>query len=66
MLTLLSNRTHEVITGVYITSSKKQISFSCITQVTFKKLSSKEINDYIAQDNPLDKAGGYGIQDWIG
>ena len=66
MLTLLSNKTHEVITGVYITSSKKQISFSCITKVTFKRLSLSEINNYIKQNSPLDKAGGYGIQDWIG
>lgn len=66
MLTLLSNRTHKVITGVYITSIEKQISFSCATKVTFRKLSTEEINNYIKKHNPMDKAGGYGIQDWIG
>ncbi|MEE2931389.1 MAG: Maf family nucleotide pyrophosphatase [Bacteroidota bacterium] len=66
MLSLLSNRTHEVITGVYITSIKKQISFSSSTKVTFSVLSEREINYYIKKSNPFDKAGGYGIQDWIG
>ena len=66
MLSLLSNRTHEVITGVYITSIKKQISFSSSTKVTFSVLSEEEINYYIKKSNPFDKAGGYGIQDWIG
>ena len=44
----------------------QEIIFSSTTEVTFKKLSGKEINYYITNFNPLDKAGGYGVQDWIG
>lgn len=66
MLKDLSMKTHKVITGVYITSKKKQFHFTESTQVTFKKLHEYEINYYIDKYNPFDKAGGYGIQEWIG
>ena len=66
MLSDLSNKSHQVITGVCIKKLDKEITFSNTTQVTFKKLSKEEINYYIKYYNPLDKAGGYGIQDWIG
>ena len=66
MLTKLSNRTHKVITGVFIRTVKQNILFSTTTKVTFKKLSNEEINFYINNYKIKDKAGSYGIQDWIG
>jgi septum formation protein len=66
MLTFLSNDGHQVITGVSISSTEKSISFSVNTKVFFKKLSSEEINFYIKNYKPFDKAGAYGIQEWIG
>lgn len=66
MLQKLSGKTHEVITSVCIKSLQKEDIFNCITKVTFKELSSKEIQFYIDNYNPMDKAGAYGIQDWIG
>lgn len=66
MLRLLSGHTHEVITGVCLTTSEKQKSFSVSTDVTFKKLSEEEIDYYVTNYHPLDKAGAYGIQEWIG
>lgn len=67
MLKKLSGKTHSVFTGVTIIKKgeKKNISktFSCETKVTFYKLSDKEINNYIATGEPLDKAGAYGIQE---
>ena len=65
-LSKLSGNTHKVITGVCIKSHQKEISFSTITLVTFNTLTKKEINFYINNLNPFDKAGAYGIQDWIG
>ena len=62
----LSGNTHKVITGVCVKSINKEVTFSVITMVTFKKLSHKEIEYYINNFNPFDKAGAYGIQDWIG
>lgn len=62
----LSNTFHEVITGVCLKSKNKQVSFKCITKVFFKKLTNSEILYYIDNYNPFDKAGAYGIQDWIG
>jgi septum formation protein len=62
----LSENTHKVITGVCIKNYQKEILFSTITLVTFNKLTKKEINFYINNFNPFDKAGAYGIQDWIG
>lgn len=66
MLQKLSGKTHEVITSVCIKSLQKEDIFNCITKVTFKELSNEEIQFYIDNYNPMDKAGAYGIQDWIG
>ena len=66
MLHQLSNRTHQVITGVCITTAEKQRRFSVITDVTFKALTDEEIDYYITNYQPFDKAGAYGIQEWIG
>jgi septum formation protein len=66
MLHTLSNRSHKVITGVCIASKQKSHSFSVVTTVLFKELSSVEIDFYIQKFKPFDKAGGYGIQEWIG
>lgn len=67
MLRLLSGRTHEVITGVTIVESGREPRcFATTTLVTFKQLTDDEINYYIANYRPFDKAGAYGIQEWIG
>jgi len=66
MLQKLSNKTHQVITGVVLQSKKKKVAFSVITDVTFKQLSDNEIKYYVSNYKPLDKAGAYGIQEWIG
>ncbi len=66
MLQSLSNTTHEVITSVCFTTKTIQKTINSITQVTFKKLTNKEINYYIDTYKPFDKAGAYGIQEWIG
>ena len=66
MLKLISGRTHQVITGVTLTTTTRQQSFSVETDVTFKSLSDEEINYYIQHYKPYDKAGAYGIQEWIG
>jgi septum formation protein len=66
MIHELSGNTHEVITGVNLLSAKKEISFSESTKVTFEKLSDEEIDYYITKFKPFDKAGAYGIQEWIG
>jgi septum formation protein len=62
----LSGESHEVISGVCIRSDKKEVVFSSITEVFFTNLSDAEINLYIARYKPFDKAGSYGIQQWIG
>ena len=62
----ISNNTHQVITGVSILSSLKEVTFSVSTKVTFETLSDEEINYYINKFKPFDKAGAYGIQEWIG
>ncbi|MDR2086935.1 MAG: Maf-like protein [Dysgonamonadaceae bacterium] len=66
MLRTLSGKSHEVITGVCITSRKKQKTFYAVSQVTFAALDEKEIDYYIEKYNPYDKAGAYGVQEWIG
>ena len=65
-LRVLSGRKHQVITGVCLRSSEKQKSFFASTDVYFKDLSDAEINYYIEYYKPYDKAGAYGIQEWIG
>ena len=62
----LSGHEHQVISGVCLTSLHKQKSFFSITNVRFKKLSLEEIEYYVTEFGPFDKAGGYGIQEWIG
>ncbi len=65
-LSNLSSKTHKVITGVCIRTIKNIKSFSCSTKVTFEKITDEEINYYIQKYEPFDKAGSYGIQEWIG
>lgn len=62
----LSSQTHDVITGVCISSCKKTLSFSCLTSVTFNSMDENDIDYYIKKYKPFDKAGSYGIQEWIG
>lgn len=66
MLEFLSNTTHEVITGVSLMTCENQLVFSVISKVTFGELSALDINKYVDSGLPMDKAGAYGIQDWIG
>jgi septum formation protein len=66
MLSQLSGKTHLVITGVCILSKEREESFDDTTEVTFKKLSDEEIEFYVDNYKPFDKAGAYGAQDWIG
>ncbi len=66
ILTSLSGNKHEVITAVCLRSHKKTISFYASTEVYFKELSKEEIYHYIENYKPFDKAGAYGIQEWIG
>lgn len=66
MLRLISGKTHQVVTGVCLTTTKQQRHFSVSTDVTFKNLPENEINYYITKYKPFDKAGAYGIQEWIG
>jgi len=62
----ISGNTHEVITGVCLLSTEKQVTFFSSTKVTFDLLSDEEINYYIDNYRPFDKAGAYSIQEWIG
>jgi len=62
----ISGNTHEVITGVSLLSLSKVVTFSVTTRVTFEELSDEEIEFYIDNFKPYDKAGAYGIQEWIG
>lgn len=66
MLRRLSGRTHQVVTGVCLTTREQHRDFSVTTQVTFKCLTDEEIGYYVDHYHPLDKAGAYGIQEWIG
>ncbi len=66
MLRTLAGRTHEVITGVCLTSKTRQESFSATTQVTFAHFGDEAIDYYIEKYRPFDKAGSYGVQEWIG
>lgn len=66
MLRKLSDDWHEVITSVCFTTTKKQITVNNITKVKFKNLTDDEIDYYITNYEPYDKAGAYGIQEWIG
>lgn len=66
MLHALSGKTHKVVTGVSLSATDKERSFAVATDVTFKDLSDSEIDYYVSHYHPLDKAGAYGIQEWIG
>lgn len=66
MLRSLSGRTHEVVTAVTIRDAVTEYSFSDVTEVVFEPLSDEEIAYYIDRYKPFDKAGAYGIQEWIG
>lgn len=66
MLQQLSGKEHQVITGVCLTAQHKQKSFHSISNVQFKNLTDSEIEYYVSEFQPYDKAGAYGIQEWIG
>ncbi len=66
MLKDLSGKKHQVLTGVCLLSTEKKVSFYASTDVWFKELSDAEINYYLENFRPYDKAGAYGIQEWIG
>lgn len=66
MLRKLSGKQHDVITGVTLRAAKDMVSFADITEVYFRDLSESEIEYYITHYQPFDKAGAYGIQEWIG
>ena len=66
MLRELSGHTHQVITGVTLASDKGMQTFSEVTEVEFAELTDDEISYYVEKYRPLDKAGAYGIQEWIG
>lgn len=66
MLLFLADKTHKVATGVTITTQDRRTSFTTVTEVTFGPLSDEEIDYYVDNFQPFDKAGAYGIQEWIG
>ena len=66
MLRSLSGKTHSVFTGVTITTKQVQRSFVACSQVTFAELTDEEIGYYIDKYRPMDKAGSYGVQEWVG
>ncbi|MEP0985276.1 Maf family nucleotide pyrophosphatase [Ekhidna sp.] len=66
VLKTLSGKIHLVMSGVCISNSEKQVAFSSTTEVKFKDLTEDEISHYIEIASPMDKAGSYGIQEWIG
>jgi septum formation protein len=66
MLRELSGKTHQVITGVTLSTKEFQKSFAVTTHVTFALLTEDEIDYYVERYQPLDKAGAYGVQEWIG
>lgn len=66
MLQKLSGKTHEVFTGVCVQTKNKKVSFTSVSKVTFSDLSIDEIDYYLSKYEPLDKAGSYGVQEWIG
>ncbi|MDD4144425.1 MAG: Maf family protein, partial [Prolixibacteraceae bacterium] len=66
MLQLLSGKEHQVISGVCLTSTRNQKTFYSVSGVNFRELALQEIEYYIETCKPFDKAGAYGIQEWIG
>ena len=66
MLMRLSGKTHQVITGVCLTTASMQKTFATVTDVTFATLTDEEADYYVTRYQPMDKAGSYGVQEWIG
>lgn len=66
MLRMLSGRTHAVLTGVTVMTKDRHVTFAVESKVSFAELSEEEINYYVSHYHPIDKAGAYGIQEWIG
>ena len=66
ILTRLSGKTHRVVTGVVMMTDQKEIAFSDVTEVSFHELTQEQIHHYVKHYKPLDKAGAYAIQEWIG
>lgn len=66
MLRALSGKTHQVITGVCLTTMARQKTFAAVSDVTFAALTEEEVEHYVVHYRPMDKAGSYGIQEWIG
>ena len=66
MIASLGGKTHTVITGVTIRTAERSVSFSSSSEVTFRELDTDEIEYYVDTYRPFDKAGAYGIQEWIG
>jgi nucleoside triphosphate pyrophosphatase len=66
MITALSGHTHQVYTGVCLRSAAARSSFIAVTDVSFSELEFREIEHYVDRYKPFDKAGAYGIQEWIG
>lgn len=66
MLHLLSGCTHQVVTGVTLATTEWTTSFSAVTDVTFAALTDDEVHYYVQRYAPMDKAGAYGVQEWIG
>lgn len=66
MLNLLSGSTHQVITGVCLFYKQEYHSFYDVSDVTFRQMSEEEIRHYVSKYKPMDKAGSYGIQEWVG
>ncbi|MBR4923794.1 MAG: septum formation protein Maf [Bacteroidaceae bacterium] len=66
MLMRLSGKTHQVITGVCLTTGSMQKTFATVTDVTFATLTDEEVDYYVTRYQPMDKAGSYGVQEWIG
>lgn len=66
MLSCLSGRTHHVVTGVTLTTQAQTVTFSQTTAVHFDKIAPADITAYVDRYRPYDKAGAYGIQEWIG
>jgi len=66
MLKMLSGKTHQVITGVCLLYQHKYNNFFDVSDVSFRTLNDEEIKNYVAKYKPMDKAGSYGIQEWIG
>jgi septum formation protein len=66
MLKSLAGHTHQVITGVCVATTEQRVAFASVSDVTFAPLTDEEIDYYVERFRPMDKAGAYGIQEWIG